>query len=30
MKIFEKLAINQLDKTLESFSALLMHHPKEG
>jgi len=30
MKIFEKLAITQLDKTLESFSALLMPHPKEG
>ncbi len=30
MKIFEKLAIMQLDKALESFSALLMHQPKEG
>jgi predicted DNA-binding mobile mystery protein A len=30
MKIFEKLAVLQLDKTLDPFSALLMHQPKEG
>ncbi len=30
MKIFEKLAIMQLDKTLEPFSMLLMVKPKVG
>jgi predicted DNA-binding mobile mystery protein A len=30
MKIFEKLAVAQLDKALEPFSVLLMHQPNEG
>lgn len=30
MKIFEKLAIAQLDKALKPFSMLMMHQPKEG
>jgi predicted DNA-binding mobile mystery protein A len=30
MKIFEKLALMQLDKVLESFSVLSIHQPKEG
>jgi predicted DNA-binding mobile mystery protein A len=30
MKIFEKLAITQLDKSLKPFFMLLNHQPKEG